>query len=225
MSEIKSMLDWFAKRKGDFVQSGNRSHSLVILDVVNENNNAITAMSVGDKQTVLKCLDRMILSEREADRIEDKLSLSISDGSLSMQEREDLLHFIKKSDKIADWATESGIYIQMVIDTETEVPQYLWESAKQMSNELILAVRMLIKAIENLGTNKSEAQRCVESIKDQERIIDQMHYTISKKILMSNMDYKGLMLMRGVVQALEESSDSCKDCAETIMILISARSL
>ncbi|MFA6803927.1 MAG: DUF47 family protein [Candidatus Methanomethylophilaceae archaeon] len=225
MSEIKNMLDWFAKRKGDLVQSGNRSHSLVILDVVNEVNNAITAMSAGDKQTVLKSLDRLILSEREADRIEDKLTLSVSDGSLSMQEREDLLHFIKKSDKIADWATEAGTYIQMVIDTETVVPQHIWESSKQMSNELILAMRMLIKAIENLGTNRSETQRCVESIKDQERIIDQMHYTISKKILMSDMDYKGLMLMRGVVQALEESSDACKDCAETIMILISARSL
>jgi len=225
LSEIKNMLDWFAKRKGDLVQSGNRSHSLVILDVVNEVNNAITAMSAGDKQTVLKSLDRLILSEREADRIEDKLTLSVSDGSLSMQEREDLLHFIKKSDKIADWATEAGTYIQMVIDTETVVPQHIWESSKQMSNELILAMRMLIKAIENLGTNRSETQRCVESIKDQERIIDQMHYTISKKILMSDMDYKGLMLMRGVVQALEESSDACKDCAETIMILISARSL
>lgn len=225
MSEIKNMLDWFAKRKGDLVQSGNRSHGLVVLDVVNEVNNAIIAMSVDDKQTALKSLDRLILSEREADRIEDKLTLSVSDGSLSMQEREDLLHFIKKSDKIADWATEAGTYIQMVIDTETEVPQHIWESSKQMSNELILAMRMLIKAIENLGTDKSETQRCVESIKDQERIIDQMHYTISKKILMSDMDYKGLMLMRGVVQALEESSDACKDCAETIMILISARSL
>lgn len=216
-------MEWFSKRKNDAVQVGRRSQAVAISDTVLELDNALKAMVAGDKATALKCIDRMVLAEREADRIEDKLSIDVTDGSLSIAEREDLLHLIRKSDKISDWANEAGIFIQMTIETETRVPPYLWEAIKQMSNELVLSVKMLIKAYESLGGNIQDLQRCIESIKDQERIIDQMNFTIFKKILLSEMDYKGVMLMRGVIQGIEESSDACKKCADTMLILLSVR--
>lgn len=223
MSDVKNMLDWFSRRKSDTVQTGSRSHGLAVVDVVIEVDRAINAMTVGDTQAALKCVDRMILSEKEADRIEIRLCTEITDGLLSMQERENLLQFVKKLDLIADWANEAGAYIQLIIDTKIPVPQYMWEATKQMSNELILSVKMLIRAIENISDNLPEARRCVESIKDQERIIDQLNYTLFRKILVSEMDYKGVMLTRGMIEALEQSSDACESCGDTIMILMLSR--
>ena len=224
MSDAKGILDWFSKMKSGNVQTGSRGHAVAISDTVSELGLALSAMVAKDVPGALKAIDRMLLAEREADRIEDRLCLEITDGSLSNQEREDLLHLVRKSDEIADFANEAGIYIQMIIETETKVPAYLWEAAKQMSAELMLAVKMLVKGYDSLVGSVSEVRRCIESIKDQERIIDQMNYTIFKKILVSEMDYKGVMLMRGMISDIEQSSDACKKCADTMTILISTRS-
>ncbi|MDD4453754.1 MAG: DUF47 family protein, partial [Candidatus Methanomethylophilaceae archaeon] len=116
---MKDMLEWFSRRTGGVVQKGSRSHGLIVLDTVVELEKALKAISEGDKQTALKCIDRVILNEREADRIEDTLCKEIVEGSLKSQEREDLLHLIKKTDKISDKANDAGLYLQLIIETET----------------------------------------------------------------------------------------------------------
>lgn len=223
MSDMKDMLEWFSKRTSGVVQKGSRSHGLIVLDTVVELEKALKAMSDGDKQTALKCLDRVILNEREADRIEDSLCREIVEGSLKSQEREDLLHLIKKTDKISDKANEAGLYTQLIIETETEVPKYLWDAAKQTASELVLSVRLLVMAFENMGKNKEEVKRHIGSINDQERLVDQMDYANFRRILLSDMDHKGILLMRGLTESLEKAADACNSCAETLAVLIIAR--
>jgi predicted phosphate transport protein (TIGR00153 family) len=223
LSDVKGILDWFARRKNDNVQANGRNHAVAILDTASEVENALTAMAAGDSSAALKCIDRVLLAENEADQIEDRLCFGITDGTLSVQEREDLLRLVRMSDNVADWSNQAGIYVQMSIDTGIAIPAYLWEAAKEMASELILASKMLVKAYENLGVNYDEVKRCIAAIKDQESTIDQMYYSLFRKILTSDMDYKGVMLMRGIIDGLENASDACKDCADMMAILMSAR--
>ena len=227
MNEPKALIDWFAKRKGETLNTGSRAHGLVVYDAVNELANAIAAMGKCDKETAIKCVDRIVLCEREADRVEDRLTSELSKGSLSIQEREDLLHFIKKTDSIADHCLDAGMYIQLLVETEISIPFEIWESLSEMTKELQLAVKLLISAIDCLqqGSPSEEASRCVESIKDQERVIDMMNYSNTKKILLSEMDFKGIMLSHGLISDVEEAADACKGCAETIMMIIVTRGL
>ncbi len=227
MSDAKEMLGWFAKRKGERVNSNNRNHSLIVLDAVNELANAITAMGAGDKDAAKKAIDRIILCEREADRVEDVIAKEISSGAFSVSEREDLLHFIKKADKIADWCLEGGTYIQVMIETEIDLPPHIWESFALMMKELQLEVKMLVNTIDALETEKSaeEITRCVESIRDQERIIDQMEYTSFKKLLLADMDYRAFLLAKGLKDDIEEASDDCKSCGETLLMIVAIRGL
>jgi len=220
---MKNMLEWFSKRTGGVVQKGSRSHGLIVLDTVVELEKALKAISEGDEQTALKCIDRVMLNEREADRIEDALCREIVDGSLRSQEREDLLHLVKKTDKIADKANEAALYLQLIIETHTEVPRHLWDAARQMTTELLLSVRLLIQAFENMGKNKNEVYRHINSINDQERLLDQLDYSSFRKILLSDMDHKGVMLVRGLTEALEKSADACNSCAETLGMIILSR--
>jgi len=223
LSDMKNMLDWFSRRKGDLVQSGTRGHALVISDVVTEVDKAISAMANGNRAEASKCVERLIVSEREADRIEDRLCAEMSTGELPPQEREDLLHFVKKSDTIADWAKEAGLYVQMICDIDAEVPREVWENINKATAELVVQVKMLLKAIESMGGERNETLRLVDAIKDQERIIDGLYFKVLKCILTSDMDTKGIVLTRSIIEALEMAADTCKQCADTISILIVSR--
>lgn len=222
MSEMKNMMDWFGKRKGDSVQAGMRRHARIVLDVASEVGKSISSMIDGDTSSTLKSIDRMILSEREADRIEDRLCEEITGGELSVLERDDLLRIVRKTDKVADWAMEAGIHIQLVVEMGSSIPPQIWDAMRLMSTELTLAVKMLIRALESMS-NPAELKRSIEAVKDQERIVDQINFANVKKILMSDMDYKSVMLMKGLVEAMEHSADACKSCVDTLSLLMTAR--
>ncbi len=225
MNDAKGLLDWFVKRKGEKIDTGSRAHGLVVHDAVNELANAVGAMGRGDTDAAARSVDRIVLCEREADRVEESLTSEMSKGSLTIREREDLLHFIKKTDKVADWCLDAGTYIQLMIETGISAPNTVWESMAAMTKELQLAVKLLVSAIDCLqqGAPMEDAVRCVESIKDQERVIDSMYFAGLKKVMISDMDFRSVMLTRSLFDDIEEAADACKNCAETILLIITAR--
>ena len=223
MSDARQLLDWFSKRKEDSMQEGTRKHGLAVLDAVSEVERAVEAMRAGDIQFTLKCIDRMILSEKEADKLEDRLAEAATAGDLSAQVREDLIRLAKTTDKVANWATKAGIHMQMIIECNIRVPPHVWDAAKLMATELTLAAKLLIKAYENLTVSVSESLRIATAVRDQEKVIDQIYYATVKKLFMSDMDYRGTMLMKGLVESLEESADACKHSAEILTMLLKSR--
>ncbi|MCK9322753.1 MAG: DUF47 family protein [Candidatus Methanomethylophilaceae archaeon] len=222
MSE-KGMLEWFGKRKEDAVRLGSRSHGISVLDAVTELDMALVAMSKNDYVTASKCIDRLILSEREADRIEDKLCADLSGGELSVQEREDLIRFVRKMDHIANWAKEASLHIQLLKETNASVPEEIWKSVEKMSAELLPAVRYLIKAVESLKDDTAETVRNIDNVNDQERIIDGLYFATIKEVHLSDMESKAVMLMRELILSLEMAADTCKACADTISIILVSR--
>jgi predicted phosphate transport protein (TIGR00153 family) len=219
----KGMLGWFTKRKEEVVRMGSRSHGLVVQDAVTELDLAVKAMGKGDVNAAMKCIERLFMAEKEADRLEDKLCADVSGGELSVQEREDLMYFIRKTDQIANWAKEGGIHIQLLKETNALIPDYIWGEIGKMSSELIPTVKHLVKVIENMDNVTNETLKSIEAINDQEKIIDGLYFTCIKRVHLSPMDPRAVMLVRELILALEMAADTCKACADTITIMIGAR--
>ena len=217
------MLVWFSKRKGESARMGARSHALVVLDAATELELALNAMAKGENVSAMKCIERLIMLEREADKFEDRLCAEVSGGELSVQEREDLIYFIRKMYSIAKWIKEAGIHVQLLVETHALVPDYVWKEMGKMSSELIATVRYLIKVVESMDTSPTETLGNIESVYDQEKIIDGMYFTIIKQVHLSPMDPRAVMLVRELVFAVEMAADTCKACSDSISIIISAR--
>jgi predicted phosphate transport protein (TIGR00153 family) len=171
----------------------------------------------------MKCIERLMKSEREADRIEDKLCAEVSGGELSVQEREDLIHFIRKMDQIANWAKEGAIHIQLLKETNALVPDYIWAEVGKMSAELIPAVKQLVNIVESMDSGSTETVRNIEAVYDQEKIVDGLFFTCIKQTHLSPMDPRAVMLMRELIFTIEMAADTCKTCADTIAIMLVAR--
>ncbi|MCL2031821.1 MAG: DUF47 family protein [Methanomassiliicoccaceae archaeon] len=223
MNDKKGMLGWFSKRKEEVVRMGSRSHGLVVQDAVTELNLALTAMGKGDQVNAMKCIERLMILEREADKIEDKLCADVSGGELSVQEREDLIHFIRKMDQIANWCKEGAIHIQLLKETNALVPEYIWLEIGKMSEELIPAVKHLVKIVENMDNASTETVRNIEAVYDQEKIVDGLYFSCIKQVHLSPMDPRAVMLVRELIFTLEMAADTCKNCADTLSILLVAR--
>jgi predicted phosphate transport protein (TIGR00153 family) len=216
-------MGWFSKRKEESVRMGSRSHGLAVQDAVTELDLSLIAMGKGDQVSAMKCIERLMISEREADNIEDRLCADVSGGELSVQEREDLIHFIRKMDQIANWCKEGALHVQLLKETNALVPEYIWKEIGKMSAELIPAVKYLVKIVENMDNASTETVRNIEAVYDQEKIIDGLYFSCIKQVHLSPMDPRAVMLIRELIFTLEMAADTCKTCADTISIMMAAR--
>ena len=223
--DSKNIIGWFGKRKEGVLQEGMRAHALSVLDCVTELGNAMRSLENGDRQAARKAIDRLYVLEHEADAKEDVLCNQMNIGELSPQEREDFMHFVKKTDGIANWCKEAAIHLQLVDDVGAVIPRSVWEMLSGTVSDLESEVNGLINAIKILGSGSDGLMECIEGVKDQERRVDEAYLAITRAILMSDMDFRSMMLATKVLDALEEAADTCKGCAETISILFYAKRL
>ncbi|MBQ8179337.1 MAG: DUF47 family protein [Candidatus Methanomethylophilaceae archaeon] len=223
--EAKNLLGWFGKRKSNVVHNGMEAHAISVLDCVLELGMALRAMGAGEGSEASRCIDRLIVNEREADAQEDELSVQLSIGDLSSQEREDLLHFVRKTDHIANWCKEAALHIQLIRETGAAVPAGIWALMVSTASDLETEVKFLVNGIHMMGTGEGDIRTCIEGVKSQESLIDNATYNLTKEIHMSDMDYRATMLSSKIVDSLEQAADTCKGCADTIGILLVSRGI
>lgn len=219
----KGILEWFGRKKESSVSDGSRSHAMAVTDTVSELKSSLKAMAEGDRAKAVKGIERLMLCEQEADRIEDRLTAEISRGEMSVQEREDLIVFVRDTDEIANWAKEAAIHEQLIIETGAQVPPEIWAEAAEMAGELETESKALVDAIAGMRGDPRAALSGIDAVFDQERIIDGLYFQGIKHAHMSQMDAKAVVLVDRMIDAMEKSADSGKSCGDMINILIASR--
>jgi uncharacterized protein len=222
LSERKSLMEWFGKRRESVVMSGIRDHVRAVGDSVSELNKAVTALCGADKEKALEALNRMLLSEKEADNIEKRISEELSKGDMEAKEREDLMRMVRRMDYIADWSKEAGMNLQLILEAGVKVPINLWSHYHEMTIELEKATKELRASIENLGINHELANKHSREVERLEHVLDEMYFVTKKEILFSDTDPRAVFLLRDMLHGIENSADSCKDVADIIHILLTS---
>jgi len=222
LSERKSLLDWFGKRREDVVMSGIRDHVRTVGDAVSELNKAVAALCGADNEKAMEALNRMLLSEKEADSIEERISEELSKGDMEAKEREDLMRMVRRMDYIADWSKESGMNLQLILEAGVKVPCKLWSFYHEMTIELEKATKELRASIENLGINHEMASKHSREVERLEHVLDELYFVTKKEILFSEIDPRAVFLLRDMLHGIENSADSCKDVADIIHIFITS---
>ena len=213
------LLGWFGRRKEGLVNDGLRSMFLSVQDCVTELGKAIRSMGEKDVQAAEKAIERLFISEHEADSQEDELCNQISIGELGAQEREDLMHFIRKTDKIANWSKEAAINIKLVDEIGLEIPKTVWDMLAQSVSDLETEVLNLSNALSVMGEPTGDVMECIRGVRAMERTIDRAYFDITKAVFSSGMDHRAIILVSRITDAIEMAADTCKACSDTVAIL------
>lgn len=222
MNERRSLMEWFGKRRESLVIRGLKDHVRAVGDATAELNKAVTALCNSDTEKAVEALNRMLLSEKEADTIEERVSMELSKGDMEPKEREDLLRLIRRMDFIADWSKESGMNLQLILEAKVRVPVSLWSHYHEMTIELERAAKELRASIEQLGINEELADKHSREVERLEHVLDELYFVTKKEILFSDIDPRAVFLLRDMLHGIENASDSCKDVADIIHILLTS---
>jgi len=133
--------------------------------------------------------------------------------------REDFLRFTNLSSEIADFSEGIAYYL-------VEIMEHNWTISPDIKKDLLkltLAVLdSVLKLRETMMVLNYGSQKTLEKAKDveiAERIVDEQYRALTIRVLSGKLDVPVLLLLRDVLQLLENSADKAEDAADAARML------
>jgi predicted phosphate transport protein (TIGR00153 family) len=214
---------WFAERRKSKVLDIAYRQMTLAIDTVTELERAMVAASNGAAADAKKSIERLFVVETEIDDLRRTVFEELTRGSLPPKDREDIMHLVKRLDVMADHVKDSGRSLLLL--AETQMPRDVWDELVAMTKDLVEESRALRASIEKLGENAAEVRALTLKVDEAETRIDE-HYLKTKELILKHgreMDAATMLVLRDLLQSLEEVADSCDDTADYVRILTVTR--
>jgi len=214
---------WFAERRKSKVLDMAYRQMTLAIDTVTELERAMVAASKKEVAEAKKSIERLFLVETEIDDLRRAVFEELTRGSLPPKDREDIMHLVKRLDVMADHVKDSGRSLLLL--SEASMPGDVWNELVEISKDLVEESKALRGSIEKLGLDTVEVRALAQKVDEAETRIDE-HYMKTKELLLKHgreMDAATLLILRDLLQSLEEVADNCDDTADYVRILTVTR--
>jgi uncharacterized protein Yka (UPF0111/DUF47 family) len=133
------------------------------------------------------------------------------------------MHLVKRLDTMADHVKDSGRSLKLLLDAQ--MPKDVWGELVDITKDLVEESATLRKSIEKLGVDAVEVRALAEKVDDIETRVDERYLRLKEMLLKygREMDAGTLLILRDLLQSLEEVADSCDDTADYVRILTVTR--
>lgn len=210
-----NILDWIGKEKEKNVLEITKKHTEKVKETIDKLENAFAAYVKGNFAGKDAAIKEVITCERQADFIRRDLLDRLSEGVLLPPDREDLIHFVKRLDSIADHANAAARLFEFLDRTlPNGIPVKLYEFVKTA----LLAVNKLSEAIEAMSTDKKHILAICTEVELLEEQGDEQKKELTGLILKSDLDAGTLVLLHDIIEAIEETCDRAEDSADLIRV-------
>ena len=190
-----------------------------VVDVSRKIPQLVEYFASGDKENARKLLSEIRTGEEEVVKARRMVSQELASIGAILTAREDFLRFTNLSSEIADFSEGIAYYI-------VEIMEHNWVISSDVKKDLLkLSVAVLdtvLKLRETMMVLNYGSQKTLEKAKDveiAERIVDDQYRALTIKVLNGKLDVSVLLLLRDVLQLLENSADKAEDAADAARML------
>jgi uncharacterized protein len=190
-----------------------------VVDVSRKIPQLVEYFASGDKENARKLFSEIKTGEEEVIKARRMVSQELAEIGAILIAREDFLRFTNLSSEIADFSEGISYYL-------VEIIEHNWVISPDIKKDLLkLSLAVLdsvLKLRETMMVLNYGSQKTLERAKDveiAERIVDEQYRALTIKVLSSKLEVPVLMLLRDVLQLLENSADKAEDAADAARML------
>jgi len=217
MRESRNILGWLGMKQEKIILEDAEKHVEVTYQTVEWFKKAILAYIAGDNAGKKEAIEKVRECERKADDLRSKMVDELSEGLLVPPDREDLLHFVRSLDKIADWTNGAARILDFI---KVKLPQSILSEMAKATDILFNSISKLKDGIEALMRNDlkkaiadcHEADACESQADDQKR-------AMIESIISEKLDAPTLLLSYQLAEYIEGITDKIEDAADFIKVL------
>jgi len=132
-------------------------------------------------------------------------------------DREDLMHFVKTLDKIADWTNGAARILGFI---EGRLPEDVLKNMSSATEIIFTAISKLKEAIQTLS--KNDLKKALSDCEDVDRLehqADDQKKALIESIIHAKLEPTSLLLSYELADYLEGVTDKIEDAADLIKVL------
>jgi predicted phosphate transport protein (TIGR00153 family) len=175
--------------------------------------------SKSDKESARQLFSEIRKGEEEVIKARRMVSQELAEIGAILISREDFLRFTNLSSEIADFSEGIAYYLIEILEHNWNVPGDIKKDLLQLSEAVFDAVLKLRETMMVLNYGSSKTLEKAKDVEIAERTVDDLYRGLSIKVLSSKLDLPVLLLLKDVLQLLENSADKAEDAADTARVL------
>ncbi len=210
---------------GELEVQAKRKAIAVLQDEINRILNASRSLATlpelmmkKNKTEIKNTLEQIVNIEDEVESLRRKITRDVADVGGLIMNRENLLNTAYTMDEIAGYITGISFKLSNIKPTtqkNAKIDQDVTEQIELVVDE----VYKLNEIIRSLNTNASNPIDLAQETQKIERDIDKKYRQITIKILTEITNTKELLLLKDVIEGIEEMADKCQEVSDSFILL------
>ena len=210
---------------GELEVQAKRKAIAVLQDEINRILNAGRALTTlpgmivkKDKTGIADTLEQISTIEEEVENLRRKITRDVADVGGLIMNRENLLNTAYTMDEIAGYIT--GIYFKLSnVKVSTLKNEKLEHELTELIELVVDEIYKLNQIIRTLGTDTAKSIELAQETQKIEREIDTKYRILSIKAMNKISDTKELLLVKDIIEGIEEMADKCQEVSDSFILL------
>jgi uncharacterized protein len=185
-----------------------------VVDVSRKIPQLVEFFASGDKENARKLFSEIKTGEEEVIKARRMVSQELAEIGAILIAREDFLRFTNLSSEIADFSEGIANYLVEIMEHNWVIPTDVKKDLLKLSLAVLDSVLKLRETMMVLNYGPQKTLERAKDVEIAERIVDDIYRALTIKVLTSKLDVPVLLLLRDVLQLLENSADKAEDAAD-----------
>jgi uncharacterized protein Yka (UPF0111/DUF47 family) len=147
------------------------------------------------------------------------VSRELAEIGAILMSREDFLRFTSLTSEIADFCEGIAFRLLEIMEKGWKVPADVKEGLVKLSDAVFETISKLRETAMTLNYGASKALEKAREVEVAERIVDDLYRELEVMIVNSDMNIPPMLLLRDVIQILEDAADKAEDASDAARIL------
>ena len=196
-----------------------QDHLRKVLDLTRKVPQMVDCFVKNDKERAKQLFNEIRSGEDEVDNARRLVSQELAEIGAILLSREDFLRFTNLTSEIADFSEGIAFRLVEIMEHNWNVPMDIKRGLLKLSETVLETVLKLRETAMVLTYGSSKAMEKAKEVEIAERAVDELYRELEIKLLNSKLDFPALILLRDVLQLLEDSADKAEDAADAARIL------
>lgn len=172
-----------------------------------------------DKEAARNLFIEIQKGEEEVVKARRLVSQELSEIGAILLSREDFLRFTNLSSEIGDFSEGIAYYLLEIMEHKWKVPEDIKKDLLKLADAVLESVLKLREVMMVLTYGFTKTLEKATDVEIAERTVDSLFRALTIKILTSKIDTPVLLLLRDILQMLENSADKAEDAADAARML------
>ena len=196
-----------------------QEHLRKVLDLTRKVPQMIECFIKNDRAKAKQIYNEIRMGEEDVDNARRLVSRELAEIGAILLSREDFLRFTNLAGEIADFSEGIAFRILEIMEHNWNVPTEIKKDLLKLSEATLETVLKLRETMMVLAYGSEKAMEKASEVESAERAVDELYRTLEIKLLNSKLEIPALILLRDILQLLEDSADKAEDAADAARVL------